>query len=114
MIRVVLDNRNTHTPASLYEAFAPAEARRNLRRLAFHYTPKHASWLNQAEIEFSVLAGQCLDRRIPDLATLEYEVGAWAAERNTAGARIAWRFTVGDARVKLRRLYPAESARVSH
>jgi hypothetical protein len=110
VVRVVLDNLNTHTPASLYEAFAPAEARRILRRLEFHHTPKHASWLNQAEIEFSVLAEQCLDRRIPDLATLEREVAAWEQERNAAGARIVWRFTVADARAKLRRLYPAEPA----
>lgn len=107
VIRVVLDNLNTHKPASLYEAFAPAEARRILRRLEFHHTPKHASWLNQAEIEFGVLAEQCLDRRIPDRATLQREVAAWETERNEAGARINWRFTVEDARAKLRRLYPA-------
>jgi hypothetical protein len=109
VIRVVLDNLNTHTPAALYEAFAPAEARRILRRLEFHYTPKHASWLNQAEIEFSVLAGQCLDRRIPDLATLEREGAAWEAERNARKATVTWRFTTSDARIKLGRLYPAKS-----
>ncbi len=110
VVRVVLDNLNTHTPASLYEAFTPAEARRILRRLEFHYTPKHASWLNQAEIEFSVLAGQCLDRRIPDMALLTHEVAAWERDRNAAEATVDWRFTVGGARDKLHRLYPAESA----
>lgn len=107
VIRVVLDNLNTHTPAALYEAFPPAEARRILRRLEFHYTPKHASWLNQAEIEFGALAGQCLDRRIPDTATLAGEVAAWERERNAARATVAWRFTVDAARTKLKRLYPA-------
>jgi len=110
VIRVVLDNLNTHTPAALYAAFPPAEARRILRRLEFHHTPKHGSWLNQAEVEWAVLSGQCLDRRIPDVATLEREIGAWEAERNARQATVAWRFTVGDARTKLRRLYPAESA----
>ena len=108
VVRVVLDNLNTHTPASLYEAFPPAEARRILRRLEFHHTPKHASWLNQAEVEFSVLAGQCLDRRIPDTATLTQEVAAWERDRNAAKATVDWRFTVGGARAKLQRLYPAE------
>jgi DDE superfamily endonuclease len=108
-IRVVLDNLNTHGPASLYEAFAPAEARRLLRRLEFHYTPKHASWLNMAEIELSVLTGQCLDRRIPDQQTLEQETDAWEARRNRERARIHRRFTVQDARAKLARLYPAQS-----
>ncbi len=108
-IRVVMDQLNTHGPASLYEAYAPAEARRILRRLEFHHTPKHASWLNQAEIEFSVLSGQCLDRRIPDKETLEGEIGAWEAERNEAKATVDWRFTNEDARTKLNRLYPATS-----
>jgi len=108
-IRVVLDNLNTHGPASLYEAFAPAEARRLLRRLEFHYTPKHASWLNMAEIELSVLTGQCLNRRIPDQQTLAQETAAWEARRNRERATIRWRFTVHDARTKLARLYPAQS-----
>ncbi len=108
-IRVVMDNLNTHKSASLYEAYAPAEARRILRRLEFRYTPKHASWLNQAEIEFSVLSSQCLDRRIPDKETLEGELAAWEAERNEAGATVEWRFTNEKARVKLSRLYPATS-----
>jgi hypothetical protein len=108
LVRVVLDNLNTHTPASLYEAFPPAEARRILRRLEFHHTPKHASWLNQAEVEFSVLSGQCLDRRLPDTATLTQEVAAWERDRNAAKATVDWRFTVGGARDKLQRLYPAE------
>ena len=108
-VRVVLDNLNTHGPASLYEAFAPAEARRLLRRLEFHYTPKHASWLNMAEIELSVLSGQCLARRIADQQTLEQETAAWEARRNRERAGIHWRFTVQDARTKLARLYPAQS-----
>jgi hypothetical protein len=108
-IRVVMDNLNTHGPASLDEAFAPAEARRLRRRLEFHYTPRHASWLNMAEIELSVLTGQCLDRRIPDQATLTQEIAAWQARRNHERAMIHWRFTVHDARTKLSHLYPAQS-----
>ncbi len=108
-VRVVLDNLNTHTPAALYRAFAPAEARRILRRLAFHCTPKHGSWLNQAEVEWSVLGGQCLDRRIGDVETLTREVAAWGQDRNAAKATVAWRFTASDARTKLARLYPAQS-----
>lgn len=108
-VRVVLDNLNTHTPAALYRAFAPAEARRILRRLEFHYTPKHGSWLNQAEVEWSVLGGQCLDRRIGDVETLTREVAAWEQDRNAAKATVAWRFTASDARTKLARLYPAQS-----
>lgn len=108
VIRVVLDNLNTHRPASLYEAFPPPEARRLLRRLEFRHTPKHASWLNQVEIELSVLRAQCLDRRIPDRETLEREVAAWEAERNRAGATVEWRFTNQDARTKPERLYPAQ------
>ena len=108
-IRVVLDNLNTHTPAALYEAFAPAEARRLTRKLEFVYTPKHASWLNQAEIELAVLTRQCLDRRIPDAVTLAREIAAWQAARNATGTRIEWLFRVEDARTKLKRLYPSYS-----
>lgn len=106
-IRVTLDNLNTHTPAALYEAFEPAEARRIIRKLEFHHTPKHGSWLNMAEIEFSVLAGQCLDRRLPDSATVSAEVAAWETERNAERATINWRFTTDKARSKLERLYPS-------
>jgi transposase len=108
-IRVVLDNLNTHTPAALYEAFEPAEARRLVEKLEFIYTPKHASWLNQAEIELAALRRQCLDRRIPDAATLTAEVAAWEAERNRAGTVIRWLFRVTDARTKLKQLYPSPS-----
>lgn len=106
-IVLVLDNLNTHTPASLYEAFAPAEARRLMERLEIHHTPKHGSWLNMAEIELSVLARQCLDRRIPDPTTLAQEVAAWERQRNAAQCRVDWRFTTHDARIKLKRLYPS-------
>ncbi len=105
-IRVVLDNLNTHRPASLYEAFDPAEARRVLKRLEFHYTPKHGSWLNMAEIELSVFSRQCLGRRVGDEATLKREVAALERERNQAHATIAWRFTATDARTTLHHLYP--------
>jgi hypothetical protein len=105
-IVLVMDNLNTHTPAALYEAFAPSEARRLLERLEIHYTPKHGSWLNMAEIELSVLARQCLDRRIPDQQTLAEEVGAWEAERNAYGSSIDWRFSTQEARIKLKHLYP--------
>lgn len=109
-IRLVLDNLNTHTPAALYGTFEPAEARRIARKLEFHYTPKHASWLNQVEIEFSVLHKQCLGgRRIPDEEMLRREVRAWERERNERGATVKWRFTAADAREKLARLYPAGS-----
>jgi hypothetical protein len=109
-IRVVLDNLNTHTGAALYEAFEPQEARRILRRLEFHYTPKHASWLNQLEIEFSVLSRECIGgRRIPDEGMLQREVAAWEKERNEKGATVDWRFSVEAARTKLERLYPAGS-----
>lgn len=101
-----MDNLNTHTPAALYEAFEPADAKRILDRLDFHYTPKHGSWLNMAEIEFSVLTNQCLDRRIPDKTTLIQEVAAWERQRNTSGATVDWRFTTSDARIKLKKLYP--------
>jgi DDE superfamily endonuclease len=107
MVRVVMDQRNTHKPASLYETFEPAEARRILKRLEFHHTPKHGSWLNMAEIEFSVLSRQCVDRRIPDEATLTHELRAYEARRNVAKAKITWRFTSQEARVQLRRLYPS-------
>lgn len=106
-IRVVLDNLSTHRAASLYERFAPEEARRILRRLEFHYTPKHGSWLNLVEIELSVLQRQCLNRRIPDTPTLEREVAAYEARRNEAKATITWNFSVEDARRKLKRLYPS-------
>jgi DDE superfamily endonuclease len=98
---------NTHTPASLYEAFAPAEARRLADRLELHYTPKHGSWLNMAEIELAVLSEQCLDRRLADRATLQREVAAWQAARNACGRGVDWRFTTEDARIKLKHLYPA-------
>lgn len=109
MIRVVLDNLNTHKPASLYETFAPAEARRILRKLAFHHTPKHGSWLNIAEIELSVFSRQCLDRRIGDEETLKREIQKLEEERNAVSAKIEWRFTTEDARQKLHRLYPSTS-----
>ena len=109
VIRVVLDNLNTHRPASLYETFEPTVARRILRRLEFHYTPKHGSWLNMAEIELSVLNRQCLDRRIGSEVDLKREVGAWQVARNAAQSTITWRFTCRDARTKLHRLYPATS-----
>ena len=105
-IRVVLDNLNTHRPASLYETFAPAEARRILKRLDFHYTPKHGSWLNMAEIELSVLSHQCLARRIGDEARLKREIAALEQQRNQAQATIAWRFTTAAARSRLNHLYP--------
>jgi hypothetical protein len=106
-IVLVMDNLNTHTPASLYEAFPPAEARRLAAKLEIHHTPKHGSWLNIAEIELSVLSRQCLNRRVPDLTTLAAEVAAWEARRNAAGGAVDWRFTAADARLKLKRLYPS-------
>ncbi len=109
-IVLVLDNLNTHTPASLYTAFAPEEAHRLANKLEWHYTPNHGSWLNMAEIEFSLLARQCLDRRIPDKATLKGAVALWQAARNRAGSGTRWRFTTADARIKLHRLYPAVPA----
>ena len=109
VIRVVLDNLNTHRVASLYEAFPPAEARRIARRLEFHYTPKHGSWLNMAEIEFSVFSRSCLGQRLPDEESLCREVQALEQERNQAQARINWRFSIQDARTKLHRLYPVNS-----
>ena len=109
-VTLVMDNLNTHTGASLYDVFPPQEARRLLDRLEFHYTPKHGSWLNMAEIELSVLARQCLGRRIPDKATLRAEVAAWEQRRNAAEAKVDWRFTSADARIKLKRLYPILSS----
>jgi transposase len=110
-IRVVLDNLSTHSAAALYEAFPPDEARRILRRLEFHYTPKHASWLNMVEIEIGVMVAQCLDRRIPDMATLASEVAHWERRRNADKARIKWLFTVEGARHKLGRAYPMAGTR---
>jgi transposase len=105
-IRVVLDNLSTHSAGALYQAFPAPEAQRILRRLEFHYTPKHASWLNMVEIEIGVLRGQCLDRRIADRKTLEADVDAWQSQRNATGARIKWMFTTQQARIKLLRAYP--------
>ncbi|MFV0409242.1 MAG: transposase, partial [Paracoccus sp. (in: a-proteobacteria)] len=105
-IILVQDNLNTHRPASLYEAFPPAEARRLAGRFEWCYTPKHGSWLNIAECELSVLARQCLDRRIPDRAVLEDEVEAWTEPRNAARTGVNWRFSTDDARIKLKYLYP--------
>ncbi len=105
-IKIVQDNLNTHIKASLYKAFIPTEARRILDKLEFHYTPKHGSWLNMAEIELSVLTGQCLDRRIPSKDVLIKEVVAWEKRRNQISNKIDWQFTTEDARIKLKRLYP--------
>ncbi len=110
VIRVVLDNLNTHRMASLYESYSPAEARRIAKRLEFHHTPKHGSWLNMAEIEFSVLARTCLKGRNPHQEALQRNISVYEAERNAAAATINWRFTAKDARSKLRRLYPDTSA----
>ena len=104
---LVMDNLNTHKPASLYQAFEPAVARSLLDRLEIHHTPKHGSWLNMAEIELSILSRQCLDRRIPDLEMLTREVAAWEHARNANTQAINWRFTTPDARIKLKRLYPS-------
>ena len=106
VIRLVMDNLNTHTPASLYKVFEPAEALRIASKLEIHYTPKHGSWLNMAEIELSILSRQCLNRRIPDQPTLKSEVAAWEDLRNQSRAQMDWRFTAEDARIKLKRLYP--------
>jgi len=105
-IVLVQDNLNTHAPSSLYEAFAPDEARRIAERFEWHYTPKHGSWLNMAEAELSILARQCLARRIPDLETLEKQVAAWLQQRNKHHVKADWRFTNQDARIKLKNLYP--------
>lgn len=104
---LVLDNLNTHKPAALYQAFEPAVAWRLLERLEIHHTPKHGSWLNMAEIELSVLSQQCLNRRIPDTATLTREIAAWQQARNADPRPVNWRFTTADARIKLKRLYPS-------
>ncbi len=106
-IVLVMDNLNVHTPGALYDVFAPAEAKRLADKLEIHHTPKHGSWLNIAEIELSVLSRQCLDRRVPDAATLQREVQAWQDRRNGAVRTVDWRFTTADARIKLKRLYPS-------
>ena len=106
-IVLVMDNLNTHSPASLYEAFDPEKARRLSEKLEIHHTPKHGSWLNMAEIELSVLSRQCLDRRVPDFETLEAEAMAWQQRRDEKGVKIDWRFDTEDARIKLKRLYPS-------
>lgn len=105
-IVVVLDNLNTHTPAAFYLAFEPEEARRLVDRFEFHFTPKHGSWLNMAEIELSVLSRQCINRRIPDEQTLKLIVQAWVNDRNSKVVKVDWRFSTADARIKLKRLYP--------
>jgi hypothetical protein len=106
-IVLVMDNLNTHKPASLYEAFAPEEARRLAERLEIHYTPKHGSWLDMAETELSVLGRQCLNRRLDNVEALTREIHAWEKQRNEAECKIEWRFTTKDARIKLKRLYPS-------
>jgi len=105
-ICLVLDNLSTHTKAALYDTFPPAEAHRLARRLEFHHTPKHGSWLNAVEIEFAALSRQCLDRRIGALETLERETAAWTAARNATATTVTWQFRTSDARIKLRHLYP--------
>jgi len=105
-ITLVMDNLYTHTGASLYKAFEPKEARRILEKLEIHYTPKHGSWLNMAEIELSILSRQCMDRRIPDQETLKTEILAWQEKRNAIARPMEWRFTTEDARIKLKKLYP--------
>jgi hypothetical protein len=109
VIRVVLDNLNTHSPAALYEVFEPQEARRIVRKLEFHYTPKHGSWLNMAEIEISVLDRQCLDRRLDEIPVVRSEAQAWEALRNDQHATVDWRFTTTKARSKMQYLYPSQS-----
>ena len=105
-IIVVMDNLNTHSPASFYETFEPDEARRLINRFEFHFTPKHGSWLNMAEIELSALARQCLSQRIPDQGTLASEVKAWEKDRNSKVVKVDWQFTTTDARIRLKHLYP--------
>jgi transposase len=105
-ITLVMDNLNTHSGASLYKAFEPKEARRILEKLEIHYTPKHGSWLNRAEIELSILSRQCMDRRIPDQATLKEEIAAWQEKRNAIARPMEWRFTTEDAPIQLKKLYP--------
>ena len=109
-IVLVMDNLNTHTPGSLYETFGPAEAKRLADKLEIHYTPKHGSWLNIAEIELSILSRQCLDRRIGDADAFTHEIGAWEHERNQLTGKVNWHFSTVDARVKLKRLYPSIAA----
>jgi hypothetical protein len=106
LVRLVCDNLNTHKIASLYEAFEPAQARVLAKRLEIHYTPKHGSWLNIAEVELSALSGQCLSRRIPDMDTLRHETQAWEQKRNARQKGVDWQFTTHDARIKLKHLYP--------
>ena len=106
-IRLIQDNLNTHNPVFLYEVFEPTEAKRILDKLAFHFTPKHGSWLNMAEIEFSVLSRQCLNRRIGDEASLVQEINSWVNNRNHSQATVNWQFTTDDARIKLKKLYPS-------
>lgn len=106
-IELVLDNLNTHKKASLYEVFEPAEAKRIADKLEIHYTPKHGSWLNMAEIEISILSRQCLAERMDNIKRLEKEVMAWTEKRNTIDGKVNWRFTTADARIKLRKLYPS-------
>ncbi len=113
-IVLVQDNLNTHKAASLYEAFPPEEARRLVERFEWHYTPKHGSWLDMAESELSVVSAQCLDRRIPDRATLETEVAAWESDRNKHHAKADWQFTTPDARIKLKHLYPVTLTESRH
>ncbi len=105
-IVLVEDNLNTHTPASFYKAFEPEEARGLINKIEFHYTPKHGSWLDMAEIELSILSRQCLNRRIPDQETLNCEVEAWVTQRNESKAKMIWQFTTEEARIKLKKLYP--------
>ncbi len=113
LIRLVMDNLNTHDLSALYEVFEPEEARRIINRLEVHYTPKHGSWLNMAEIELSVLSKQCLDRRIADQERLGMETSGWVEERNNAKATVEWRFTTADARIKLKKLYPTIQVQAS-
>jgi len=105
-VQLVVDNLNIHTPSCFYEVFPPEEARRIVKKLEFHYTPKHGSWLNQVEIEFAVLAQQCLNRRLPDMDIVKREVAFWEKDRNDRKVKINWRFKTTDARIKLKRLYP--------
>jgi hypothetical protein len=107
VIVLVQDNLNTHSPASLYEAFAPAEARRLMNRFEVHYTPKHGSWLDMAEIELGILGRQCLSRRIENVSDLRREMTTWKRDRNSSGTKVNWQFTTADARIKLRKLYPS-------
>lgn len=106
LIQIVMDNLNTHSPASLYKAFTPEEARIILNKLEFHYTPKHGSWLNMAEIELSIISRQCLNRRIPNQEIIFEEIAAWEEVRNQEKATVSWQFTTDNARVKLNKLYP--------